>query len=110
MADPLYDLMNAGQVNPQMALSEMAAPNFMSILQGRPDPRQFPTNAAPGKIPYMEDPRIGGSALEALMLGGSMLPAGRAVTGAGMAGRMVPEMMQGAPSMAPAAGKAIAGA
>lgn len=100
MADPLYDLM---QANPQMWLSKMVAPNAMSLLQGQPDPRVFPTDAGPGKIPSMDDPRVGGSAIEALMLAGSALPAGRAAMGASTAGRMIPEAMQAVPGIPGAA-------
>lgn len=112
MPDTLYDLMNAGQVNPQMALSNMVAPNAMSMLRGEPDPRSFPNNPKPGKIPYMEDPRVGGSILEALMLAGSAAPVGRAAMGAGAAGRIVPEFMQavpGLPGMSAAGAPAVAG-
>lgn len=99
MADPLYDLMNAGERNPQMRAWDYLGPNAMSLLQGRPDTRTFPTGAKPGKIPYMEDPRIGGSQLETLMALGAALPMGRAVEGGGMAARAIPELSQSLPGM-----------
>lgn len=102
-------MMNAREISPQRDIMRMVAPNYTSVLEGNPNPRQFPTDAPPGKIPSMDDPRFGGSVLEALMLASSMAPAGRAIQGAGMAGRAIPEIMQSAPGLAPMVGKTAAG-
>lgn len=102
-------MMNAREISPQRDIMRMVAPNYTSVLEGNPNPRQFPMNAPPGKIPSMDDPRMGGSVLEALMLAGSAAPAGRMAMGAGGAARMIPEMMQSAPGIAPMVGKTAAG-
>lgn len=102
-------MMNAREISPQRDIMRMVAPNYTSVLEGNPNPRQFPMNAPPGKIPSMDDPRMGGSVLEALMLASSMSPAGRMAGGANAASRMIPEIMQSAPGLAPMVGKTAAG-
>jgi hypothetical protein len=107
-ADPMLP---PGNANPQTAMpgfiGNLMAPNLTSLASGQPDPNQFSSMPLPqyGKVPPMDDPRIGRGISEGAMLAGSMLPAGRMAMGAG-AGRMIPEAMQGVPGLPAAPGPA----
>ena len=100
LLDPSLVPFLMGDANPQLDIGRRFAPDIMSLLSGQPNPRSFPNNPGPGKIPSMQDPRILGAMSEGSMLAGSMLPAGRAALGMEGAARFIPEAMQGAPGMA----------